>query len=605
MQAYVTHSEPCPKCREKGLDRTGDNLKVYSNGGKYCFSCNKAIKVSEDLKPSKMYSEEDFVTTDYTVNDWIEESQKKNLTSNPEGYRGLDENTCNIYKVKHEFAVIDGVKQLINQYYPITKEGGFSGIKRRIVHPKKDFRSKGYNKADCDLFGQNKFASSTSKFVIIASGELDALSTYQLVNCKEGLLKYDASGERIFPIIPVVSGTAGELSSLKQYQNNYAFLNRFETIYIIPDKDAKGEEALHKVAQVLPRDKLKVINLPNKDANDMLVNGFRREFIQAFWNAKYYSPVGIYGSDAIYEKIIEKASLKKIKFPEFLDGLNRATAGGITQGTICNITAGSGCGKSTLVNQLVLDYIVNNKAQVGIVSLEADLGDYGENLLSAYIERKLQLFDNEEEKVAFLQSPEMRKKGQELFTRDGKAPSFQVIDDRGDFSCIKDKIEALIVSCGCQLIVIDVLSDIFDGESMDFQAKWMAWEKAMNKRYNVTFINIIHTRKGGSGQKAASSGAVANEEDMSGSGTQYRSASLNIILSRDKTAEDEFVRNTIDVHLTKNRQTGWTGKPCQLFYNMETHKLSDAAEMFAQQSSDVVANGYGNSNKEDKPLNKF
>ena len=31
--------EPCPKCRDRGADRRGDNLGVYADGGKHCWSC--------------------------------------------------------------------------------------------------------------------------------------------------------------------------------------------------------------------------------------------------------------------------------------------------------------------------------------------------------------------------------------------------------------------------------------------------------------------------------------------------------------------------------------------------------------------------------------
>ena len=30
---------PCPKCREQGNDRTGDNLAVYSDDSRYCWKC--------------------------------------------------------------------------------------------------------------------------------------------------------------------------------------------------------------------------------------------------------------------------------------------------------------------------------------------------------------------------------------------------------------------------------------------------------------------------------------------------------------------------------------------------------------------------------------
>lgn len=35
---FLRH-EPCPKCREVGNDRSGNNLARYSNGSAFCFSC--------------------------------------------------------------------------------------------------------------------------------------------------------------------------------------------------------------------------------------------------------------------------------------------------------------------------------------------------------------------------------------------------------------------------------------------------------------------------------------------------------------------------------------------------------------------------------------
>lgn len=35
--------EPCPKCRAKGNDRSGDNLITFPDGGKKCFACGYGI----------------------------------------------------------------------------------------------------------------------------------------------------------------------------------------------------------------------------------------------------------------------------------------------------------------------------------------------------------------------------------------------------------------------------------------------------------------------------------------------------------------------------------------------------------------------------------
>lgn len=35
--------EPCPKCRERGADRSGDNLIIFPDGGKCCFACGYRV----------------------------------------------------------------------------------------------------------------------------------------------------------------------------------------------------------------------------------------------------------------------------------------------------------------------------------------------------------------------------------------------------------------------------------------------------------------------------------------------------------------------------------------------------------------------------------
>lgn len=37
--AKVLHFEACPRCRDRGRDRAGDNLAVYSDKSVHCFSC--------------------------------------------------------------------------------------------------------------------------------------------------------------------------------------------------------------------------------------------------------------------------------------------------------------------------------------------------------------------------------------------------------------------------------------------------------------------------------------------------------------------------------------------------------------------------------------
>ena len=589
MKAKVIRKEQCPVCALKGLDKSKNNLAVYEDGGKFCFgACNRAISLSESYKAKLELIKEFeckelvFPVTNFTKEHW--DVLKEKLTTDPRGYRGLKKSTCETYRVFHEIdAVTNKVKK---QYYPISKDNKFSGIK--IRQEPKAFYAEGTNDSQCDLFGQALFTQSTSKWIIYVEGELDALSAFQML---------EAQRKSDFASIPVVSGTVGAGGSVNQLKNNYTFLDRFEKIILIPDQDEAGQAAIERIAQSLPKDKLYIADLPAKDANEMLMAGREKEFVTAvLWKHRHYSPAGIHGSDVIFDAILQKALTPKTPFPPFLDKLNYICGGGIPSGAIVNILAPSGVGKTSLVNQCVLHWI-KQKLNPGIVSLEADLGDYGENILGAHMEQKLQLIVDPQDKFNAISG--MQKEAEKLFINEDGRPSFYVIDERGDYENLQPKIEELIISCNSKLVVIDVLSDVFEGMPLDFQSKWMAWEKAICKRYGVILINVVHARKTGGGQKAGSNGAVLSEEDMAGSSSQFKSGSLNMILSRDKSSEDEVIRNLVSVHLSKNRITGITqNNIMHLAYNLKTHTLSDASHVFEQLQEQKKA-------EDDKPINRF
>lgn len=49
-QSHLLHKTRCPKCAERGRDRHGDNLGVYSDGHSYCFSCGYTTNSSLDKR---------------------------------------------------------------------------------------------------------------------------------------------------------------------------------------------------------------------------------------------------------------------------------------------------------------------------------------------------------------------------------------------------------------------------------------------------------------------------------------------------------------------------------------------------------------------------
>lgn len=569
MSTYVVKHEACPRCVRNGRDRSGNNLARYNDNSAFCFACgytllSEAYKIERGIINEE--SEEEEVLED--IKEFTEDAKKQiksNTTAKGKGIRGLKDSTLAYFGVRQE--IDTGTGEINKQIYPTTINNELTGYKIRTL-PKK-FSCIGETGKKCQLFGQFRFKTG-GKYCLIVGGEVDQLSAYQM------LRDYQISkGNEDYAAICVVSPTIGETGCAKQLQGQYDFLSQFERIVMGLDSDEAGKEATEKVVSSLPRGKVWVANWSYKDPNEYLMKGKEKEFVSDFFKATKYTPAGIVASSSIYEEIVAKAKVDKLSFPPFLDKLNKMLAGGIPYGFIVNLIAASGVGKSVFVNECLIHWITECNEVVGVVSLEADAGAYGENLLSRYMSKKITMIDNKEDKLAFVTSDEAQTAAKELFTKPDGSPSFMLLDDRGDFDKLQEKIEELVISFGVRVILIDVISDVFAGMPLADVDLFMRWEKNLVKQYNCIIVQVAHTRKSPSGEKAGSQGSFLSEESTIGSGTQYRSAGINISLQRDKTAENEEDRNTTKVHILKSRDTGLTGLACELYYCGETHTLHE------------------------------
>lgn len=561
----------CPKCVEKGGDKSRDNLANYSDGGKHCFSCGYHVHGDENYVPNE---EEEEMLDD--IKEMSEDSKKriKEGTTHKLTWRGIRPETNKFFGVTYECSQETGLP--IKQFVPTTIDNAHVGYKTRLF-PKDFSHPVGEVGQKCDLIGSFRFVNG-GKYVVLCAGEVDFLSAFQM------LRDYQVSkgnGEK-YDSVACVTPTVGESGCGKQIQGNYKFLDSFERIIICFDSDAAGKAAVEKITPLLPRGKVYIMTPRYKDCNEYLTKGKEREFVTDFYNAKKHTPAGIVASTEIYKEVVQRSLLERLPFPPFLEKLNKMLSGGITYGFIVNILAGSGSGKSSLINQCVTFWAKDCNILTGVVSLEADSAAYGENLLSQYAGKKLALISNKEEKHSVVTSEYMENCAKELFSYEDGSPRMYILDDRGDYSELQSHIEELITSFGVKVIVFDVISDVFAGMSIEEVDKYMRWQKNIVKQYNCILINISHTRKSGGGQKAASQGAFLTEEATIGSGTQYRSAGINISLQRDKTHEDDVERNTTQVYLLKSRDTGVTGLACEIFYENETHTLYDKEYYFSQ-----------------------
>lgn len=528
--------------------------------GGHCFVCGWTIK-------SKDESEEEIEWDIMNFTEAEKNKLKAACSFNPKGFRGLREDTCKHFGVMHEY---NERGQLAAQYYMMTTEGKFTGFKKRAIP--KTFSALNLEGTagvgqENDMFGQYRFEKSQSKTCVIVGGELDQLSAYQM------LRDYQLTRNADYAPYAIVSPTVGETGCLKQIQKHYDFFNRFEKIIVCFDNDAQGAKGTEKIVKALPKGKIFLMDMELKDANEYLTQKRERDFIRAFFDAKPYTPSGVVGSTEILAQVQEAALMPRLSLPAYMATANKILGNGIRVKSIVNIVAGTSIGKTTLVNGMVKHWIFNSPYKVGVVTLEEDVPGYGELLLSEHVGRKLALIDDPIEKEAYLRRDDIVEKANDLFIAPDGTPRFYLVDDRGDFDSLPKKIEEMIISCGVQVVVIDPLSDALAGKSSEDQELFMAWQKQMKKSHDIIFVNIVHIRKAQNGQKDAGRGADIDESAMFGSSSISKSADINMMLSRDKYADDELERNTTRVVIPKNRGVGITGGAGEIYYDNKTHRL--------------------------------
>jgi len=486
------------------------------------------------------------------------------------GYRGLSDSITSYFGVRHSFSEEDG--SVIEQYYPCTQQGKLTGYKVREVP--KDFKSIGRTGATTECFMQFRFPRG-GKYVILTEGEIDALSAYQML--KEYNEKRGSDYE-----VAVVSATTGAQSA-KQIANNYAFYDMFEQIIISYDGDEPGQKAIDSIVKVMPKGKIKIMQMKHKDANEYLTKGDQKSFISDFYNAKTYVPVGVVGSNQISDSMREEFMVPKIPLPPFMHKLQGMMAGGVPLGRILNLSSASGTGKSTIVDEIIYYMLFNSPHKVGVVTLESTKGQYGIKLLSRHISQKLELLENSDA-LAILGREDIKEKEYELFNLENGEPRFYLVDDRGgEVVGVQEAIENLIVACGCKVIVLDPVHDIVSCLPLEEQIKFVNWQKGMVKSHSCTFYNVAHTRKTQNGQKAGSAGADLHEEDMMGTSDLYKSAACNLMFSRNKESEDDIERNTTIMKATKIRWTGKTGIAGKYYYDNESHTMWDLEDYLNKQ----------------------
>ena len=457
-------------------------------------------------------------------------------------------------------------------YYPETEDDKVTGFKIRYL-PKK-FGKLGRTGKGSQLSGQFRYKGN-GKRVLYVGGENDKCAAHQ------ALKKYD---------VRVVSPTCGEGSAAAQAAAQFEFFDRHEEIYVAMDNDSAGIKAMEEIVKVLPAEKIKIVSWSDKDPHKLLEDGKEEQIRRDFFNAKTFVDAGIKSSTEILADVHDVLVADKITLPPYMHRMETMMKRAFsTNGRVVNILGTTSCGKSTHVNNMIYHWVFAEKMKPLIISLEMTAGEYAVDLLSLHLQKNLDWFDSGMDAWNYLQRDDVKALYDNLFIDEEYNERFRIVDDRdGNIESLKKLIERGVKQYGCNIVIIDVLTDLLRFLPMDEQEKFMSWERNFVKS-GVSIVNVLHTRK----PERDKDGKLrkTTEYDALGSGTFVQSAHINIIINRDKMSPDEHERNTSYIEMPKCRR-GTTGDAGEWYYDPQTRQVYDKQDFFNQQSSRQVNPNY-------------
>ena len=518
----------CPNCS------SSDAFTVYEDTGwGNCYSCG--TKVSPDkLKEKENEMDRSTNSIQSMASNESRVLEISSFSSYNIGSRNISKETVDYFKVKMSVTP-DGLPE--SHYYPYTKAGNIIGYKERKL-PKEGFYI--YGSQGDELFGQAQ--ASGGKTLVITEGELDALAVSDAM--------YQHYGRR-YPVVSLPSAT-GTNTILKQRE----WVRSFEHVVLMFDTDEAGQKAVENAAKIIGIGKTKIATLNEKDPCDVLIKHGPKVLLEAFWNAKLWSPAGILTNGDIWEKYQEHKLIESIPYPSCLDGINEKVKG-MRQGEITLFTSGTGSGKSTVIKEIIYDLINTHDTKVGLASLEESVHDT--------VSKFIAMNNGDEQKTK-----DMLKK-------------LAVLDHQGSVgdSSLIDKLEVMALM-GCTHIILDHITiAVSEGaEGLEGNAaidKVMSDLLKITKKHNIWLGVVSHLRKA-MGGKSFEEGHLASIDDIKGSGS-IKQISFDIIaFARNLIAEDDNENRTIKFRVLKSRFTGLTGEAGAAIYNRETTRLTSLNE---------------------------
>lgn len=531
-------------CNECG---SSDAVGVYERvDGSYhgkCFSCdhhtNEPYGLNEDIgdKIDEDFEVENDKTQLYSIND---SNFNKLIT------RGIDKDICERY----------GVRSTINSngidtahFYPHTSKNKEVATSVRVVDGKK-FSWIGSPK-DLEFFGQS-ICGDGGKMIIVTEGVCDALAAKQMLL---------ANGKN-YRVISLVNGAG---AALKDFKNNYEWINGFEAIFLAFDQDEPGQKNVEKVSNLFSPNRVKNMVFSEKDPNALLLSGKHKEFLASIFAAKESRPDGIVSVEDIFDEAI-KPPVMGLSWP--WPTLTDATYG-YRRGELYGVGAGSGSGKTEFFKECINHTINVHNKKAGVIFLEEPAAKTLKVLAGKKVNKR---FHIPADKGGDWTIEELVDGINDL---KGKVYLYNHFGSK-DWESIKSKIKYMVVALDIKDIYIDHLTALVAQEDNEYKAlnKLMEEMSSLCQELDCSIFYISHLRKA-SGTPHEEGGRVTADQ-FKGSGSIVFWSNFLFGLERNQQAEDDDDKNTTVLRVLKDRNTGMaTGVTIKLKYVHSTGRWGE------------------------------
>lgn len=408
------------------------------------------------------------------------------------------------------------------------------------------------------LFGRHLFKPG-NKRIIITEGEIDALTCFQVLGSK-------------WPVVSLINGAASAKTTITK---NLDYLESFDEIVICFDQDDAGRKATQDVIELFQPGKAKIVTLPLKDPNEMLVQGRIEDLKTALWGAEEHTPQGFVDASNLLDDLVDYSITKNASYPfPLLD----ETTYGLRKGELVTVTAGTGTGKSTFCQYIAHHLLQNNNCEnIGYLALEESIKKTALSILSFSKGSPLHMSKDP------LKKEDLKGHFDKLFSK-GR---LHLYDHFG--SCKSDdllnKIRYLVKAKNCGWIFLDHISMVLSGDSDGDERRkidaLMTKLRCLVEELGCGMVVVSHLRRKNSASHGKNSENKTHEEgghislsDLRGSQSIAQISDIVIALTRDQQEQSEYLRNSIRLHVLKNRFTGETGSCDTIKFNRDMMMFS-------------------------------